>query len=517
LYITKYIVVIRYCSTVYIFTNFFCKFTCLLVNNNININIGGLILYKAKTKIICTIGPASDNRETITELVKNGLSIARLNLSHGTKEYYKKIINIIKEVRKELDVPIAILMDTRGPEIRTKNFVDGQLKLEVGQQISICNGDFDGTKEGFCITYPTLYKDVKKGSKVLIDDGLIELEVIQVDAKEKTIKCVVKNGGIVKNKKGINVPNVNVNLPAITEKDKEEILYGLEHDIDFIAASFIRKEEDVLEIRKFIDDNGGKDVKIISKIENQQGVDNIDSIIKVSDAIMIARGDLGVETPTELIPIVQKMIIDKCNQNELPVITATQMLDSMIKNPRPTRAEVSDVANAIIDGTDAIMLSGETAAGLYPVEAVKVMSKIAYASESMTDHEQRNICKKSKTSITHAVSYSAYTTAIHLKAKAVICPTYSGNTARMISMYRPNVQIIAVTSDEKVRRQMQLLWGVTPLFLKQETSTDILFYKSVIMARELGIVNSKDLVVITAGVPLAEGSKTNLMKVQVVE
>ncbi len=471
-------------------------------------------MYKAKTKIICTIGPASDNKKTITELVENGLSIARLNLSHGTKEYYKKIINIIKEVREELDVPVAILMDTRGPEIRTKNFVGGEAKLEMGQEITLLTGDFDGTKENFCITYPTLYKDVKKGSKVLIDDGLIELEVLHVNMEEKAIKCVVKNGGIVKNKKGINVPNVDIKLPAITDKDKDDILYGLQHEIDFIAASFIRKAEDVLEIRKFIDANGGKDVKIISKIENQHGVDNIDSIIKVSDAIMIARGDLGVETPTELIPITQKMIIDRCNKAELPVITATQMLDSMIKNPRPTRAEVSDVANAVIDGTDVIMLSGETAAGAYPVEAVKVMSKIACASENIADYEQRHICKNHEKSITHAVSYSAYSTAMQLRAKAIICPTYSGNTARMISMYRPKVEIIALTSNEKTRRQMQLLWGVIPLYMKQETSTDILFYKSVIMARELNIVKSKDLVVITAGVPLAAGSRTNLMKVQ---
>ncbi|MCT4542999.1 MAG: pyruvate kinase [Vallitalea sp.] len=474
-------------------------------------------MVKAKTKIICTIGPASDNKETVTELVKNGLSIARLNLSHGNKEYYKHNIDIIKEVRNELDLPVAILMDTRGPEIRTKNFVGGKLELSIGQEIAIFNGEFDGSKEGFCITYPTLYKDLKIGSKVLIDDGLIELEVLQINKKEQSIKCIVKNGGIVKNKKGINVPNVDINLPAITEKDKEEIIFGVQNDIDFIAASFIRKAEDVIEIRKLIDENGGKDVKIIAKIENQQGIDNIDSIIKVSDAIMIARGDLGVETPTEMIPIVQKMIIDKCNEAEIPVITATQMLDSMIKNPRPTRAEVSDVANAVIDGTDAIMLSGETAAGAYPIEAVKVMSKIAYASENMADYEQWNNCKKHQKSITHAVSYSAYTTAMHLRAKAIICPTFSGNTARMISMYRPKVEIIAITSDEKTRRQMQLLWGVTPLYMKEETSTDILFYKSVLMARELNIVKPKDLVVITAGVPLGAGSKTNLMKVQEVE
>ncbi|QUI22517.1 pyruvate kinase [Vallitalea pronyensis] len=474
-------------------------------------------MYKAKTKIICTIGPASENKQTITELVKNGMSIARLNLSHGNKEYYKKIINIIEEVRQELGIPVAILMDTRGPEIRTKNFVGGEATLKVGQELILSAGDDEGTNEGFCITYPTLYKDVRPGSKVLIDDGLIELEVFRVDAAKKNIYCTVKNGGVVKDKKGINVPNVDIHLPAITDKDCDDILYGLKHDIDFIAASFIRKKEDVLEIRKFIDSNGGKDVKIISKIENQQGVDNIDEIIEVSDAIMIARGDLGVETPTEMIPITQKMIIEHCNKAELPVITATQMLDSMIKNPRPTRAEVSDVANAVIDGTDAIMLSGETAAGAYPIEAVKVMTKIAKASENLPTYEPQLICKQREKSITNAVSYSAYSTAMHLGAKAIICPTFSGNTARMISMYRPRVDIIALTSSEKTRRQMQILWGVTPLFLKKETSTDVLFYKSLMMARELNIVQSKDLVVITAGVPLAEGSRTNLMKVQEVD
>lgn len=474
-------------------------------------------MYKAKTKIICTIGPASENKQTITELVKNGMSIARLNLSHGNKEYYKKIINIIEEVRQELGIPVAILMDTRGPEIRTKNFVGGEATLKVGQELILSAGDDEGTNEGFCITYPTLYKDVRPGSKVLIDDGLIELEVFRVDAAKKNIYCTVKNGGVVKDKKGINVPNVDIHLPAITDKDCDDILYGLKNDIDFIAASFIRKKEDVLEIRKFIDSNGGKDVKIISKIENQQGVDNIDEIIEVSDAIMIARGDLGVETPTEMIPITQKMIIEHCNKAELPVITATQMLDSMIKNPRPTRAEVSDVANAVIDGTDAIMLSGETAAGAYPVEAVKVMTKIAKASENLPTYEPQLICKQREKSITNAVSYSAYSTAMHLGAKAIICPTFSGNTARMISMYRPRVDIIALTSSEKTRRQMQILWGVTPLFLKKETSTDILFYKSVMIARELNIVQPKDLVVITAGVPLAEGSRTNLMKVQEVD
>lgn len=470
-----------------------------------------------RTKIIGTIGPASDNKNTITELVKNGLSVVRLNLSHGDKEYYSKCIGLVKEVRKELNVPVAILMDTRGPEIRTKNFVNGQIHLKAGNEVTLCIGDFDGDENKFCITYPHLYKDVDKGSTILIDDGLIELEVKEV--VDTSIICVVKNGGIVKNKKGINVPRVSINLPAITDKDKEEILFGIKNGIDFVAASFIRKASDVLQVRKLLEDNNGSHIKIISKIESQEGVDNIDEIISVSDGIMIARGDLGVETPTEMIPITQKMIIEKCNIEETPVITATQMLDSMINNPRPTRAEVSDVANAILDGTDAIMLSGETAAGAYPVEAVKVMKKVAEAAEKSLDYKQmhKKIFKFKEKNITNAFSYSTCSTAMYLNAKAIICPTVTGRTAQMISMFRPNVPIIASTLNEISQRQMQLLWGVTPVLVQEELSSDVLFYKSVQLAKSMGIVKEKDLVVITAGVPLGVSGNTNLMKVQEVE
>lgn len=382
-----------------------------------------------KTKIICTIGPASDSKEIFKELVLNGLSIARLNLSHGDQTYYKKIIDMIKEVRQELGIPVAILMDTRGPEIRTKNFVGGATLLETGNQITLCTGNSEGTAESFCVTYNDLYKDVSKGNIILLDDGLIELEVLEV--KDKKILCLIKNSGVLKNKKGINVPGVYINLPAMTDKDREDIIFGIANDIDFVAASFIRKAKDVEEFRLLLDQNCGKDIQIISKIESQEGVDNIDEIIRVSDAIMIARGDLGVETPIELIPVTQKIIIDKCNLTEIPVITATQMLDSMIVNPRPTRAEVSDVANAVLDGTDAIMLSGETAAGAYPIEAVKVMKKIAAASEKAMDYDQlfKKISQVQDHNITNAVSYASCSTAMHLRAKAIICPTYSGRTA----------------------------------------------------------------------------------------
>jgi len=469
------------------------------------------------TKIICTLGPASNNKETFRELVKNGLSVARLNLSHGDQEYYTKTIKMIKEVSGEMDIPVAILMDTRGPEIRTKMFKDGQVTLEAGHTITICTGDFEGDDQRFCINYPYLHQDLHAGSVVLIDDGLIELEVSSI--VEEDVICTVKNGGIVKNRKGVNVPNISLKLPPLTDADREDLIFGIGQDIDYVAASFIRQKADVLEIRKLLDDNGGSDIKIISKIESQEGVDNIDEIIGVSDAIMIARGDLGVETPPELIPLIQKKIIIKCNEAEIPVITATQMLDSMINNPRPTRAEVSDVANAVIDGTDAIMLSGETAAGKFPVEAVRIMKKIAEASEKTIDFQNlfQKILNAKQKSVTNAVSYSTCSTAVQLGAKAIICPTYSGNTALLISMFRPNVRIIATTANVKAQRQMMLYWGVTPLLMKQETSSDILFYKSVEKAKNLDFVKTDDLVVITAGVPLGVAGNTNLMKVQQVD
>ncbi|PKM52394.1 MAG: pyruvate kinase [Firmicutes bacterium HGW-Firmicutes-7] len=467
-----------------------------------------------KTKIICTIGPASDTVEIFKSLVLNGLNIARINLSHGDQPYIKHRIEVIKQVREELNIPVAILLDTRGPEIRTKSFVGGSVKLTAGKEITLCNGDFDGTEESFCITYDKLYKDVSKGNTILLDDGLIELEVLET--KDKTVRCLIKNGGVLKNKKGINIPGVYINLPALTQHDIDDILFGIGHDVDFIAASFIRKAEDVTEIRELLKKNGGETIQIISKIESQEGVDNIDEIIQVSDAIMIARGDLGVEIPTELIPLTQKMIIEKCNITDIPVITATQMLDSMIVNPRPTRAEVSDVANAVLDGTDAIMLSGETAAGAYPIESVKVMRRVALASENSLNYQQmlKKISKVQDNTIANAVSYSACSTAMNLGAKAIICPTHSGKTVKLISMFRPSVPIIALTTNERTQRHMQLNWGVIPILISEETSSDVLFYKSIQKAKSMGLVSPKDLVVITAGIPLGVAGSTNLMKIQ---
>ncbi len=470
-----------------------------------------------KTKIIGTLGPSSENPEVFKSLVQNGLSIARINLSHGDQTYIKNLIDMIKGVREELNIPVAILLDTRGPEIRTKNFKEGGVRLTAGETISICNGDFEGDEKSFCITYSELYKDVKIGSIILLDDGLIELEVIDVSNKE--IKCLIKNGGMIKNKKGINVPGVYINLPALSEKDKSDIIYGIELDVDFIAASFIRKKSDVLEIRKLLDENNGETIQIVSKIESQEGVDNIDEIIEVSDAIMIARGDLGVEIPNERIPVTQKMIIEKCNTTEIPVITATQMLDSMMVNPRPTRAEVSDVANAVLDGTDAIMLSGETAAGAYPLESVKVMKKVAEASEASLDYKQmfKKIWKMQDKTVANAISYSTCSTAMNLNAKAIICPTHSGRTVKLISMFRPNVPIIGLTTNPKVQRQMQLNWGVTPFLMTEETSSDVLFYKSILIAKSADFVEKDDIVVIAAGIPLGVAGTTNLMKIQIVD
>ncbi|RRD94338.1 pyruvate kinase [Clostridiales bacterium COT073_COT-073] len=470
-----------------------------------------------KTKIIGTIGPSSNNKEIFAELVRSGLRIARLNLSHGDQEVHKKNIEMIKEVREELGIPVAILMDTRGPEIRTRNFIDGIATLKTGEYVTLSPAEFDGNSERISVTYGSLHTDVEIGGAILIDDGLIELQVTEINGMD--VRCLIKNGGDVKNHKGVNVPNIHLNLPILTAKDEADLIFGVENDIDFVAASFVRTAADVEVIRKHLIAHGGKHVQIISKIENQEGVNNIKEIVDASDGIMVARGDLGVETPPELIPEVQKHIVDICNEMEKPVIIATQMLDSMIKNPRPTRAEVSDVANAIWDGADAIMLSGESAAGAYPVESVRMMKRIAIQTEkSVRDRAKphRTLYDKG-TSVTNAVSFATVTTAEYLNAKAIICPTYEGHTARMMSKFKPNSMIIATTSNPKIQRIMQLYWGVEPILVKQETSSEILFYKSVATIKAMGIAQEGDLVVITAGIPLGISGNTNLMKVQEVE
>ncbi|MCT4507277.1 MAG: pyruvate kinase [Tepidibacter sp.] len=468
-----------------------------------------------KTKIVCTIGPASEKKEVLKELVNNGLNVCRLNFSHGNHEEHGQRMDTIKELREELNKPIAILLDTKGPEIRTGKFEDPEVLLEEGQTFIITMKDILGTKERCTVSYKELVNDIVIGDTILIDDGLVGLKVQEIKGEE--IVCIVENAGIVKNNKGVNVPGVKINLPAITEKDKSDIEFGIKQGIDFIAASFVRKASDVMAIKEILEENNARDIQIISKIENQEGVDNIDEILEISDGIMVARGDLGVEIPTQEIPIAQKMMIRKCNEIGKPVITATQMLDSMIRNPRPTRAEVTDVANAIYDGTDAIMLSGETAAGRYPADSVKTMALIAKRTEESLDYN--NILKSKKlnqVNVTNAISHATCTTAIDLKASAIVTSTSSGHTARMVSKFRPQAPIIAATNCEKAMRKLALSWGVYPLLTESATSTDEVIDNSINTAVESGYIKNGELVVITAGVPVGVTGTTNLIKVHVV-
>lgn len=472
-------------------------------------------MFNKKTKIVCTIGPASESIDTLKELIKTGLNVCRLNFSHGNYEEHGKRIDNIKAARNEMKLPIAILLDTKGPEIRTGKFSSPEVNLVEGQNFIITMEDVLGDETKCTVSYKELVNDVKPGNQILIDDGLVGLAVKEIKGQE--ILCIVQNAGTIKDNKGVNVPNVKINLPAITPKDKKDIEFGIEQGIDFIAASFVRKASDVLAIREILEENNATNIQIISKIENQEGVDNIDEILEVSDGLMVARGDLGVEIPTEDIPIVQKELIKKCNILGKPVITATQMLDSMIRNPRPTRAEVTDVANAIFDGTDAIMLSGETAAGKYPLESVKTMASIAIRAEQTLDYEEllKTKVKLRQLNITNAISHATCTTAIDLKASAIITATASGYTARMVSSYRPSAPIIAATNSEMVMRQMGLVWGVYPLLAEKGLSTDDVFEKSVQSALDMDYISSGDLVVITAGVPVGIAGTTNLINVHI--
>ncbi|WP_129596574.1 pyruvate kinase [Anaerophilus nitritogenes] len=469
-----------------------------------------------KTKIVCTIGPASEKKEVLKQIIKKGMNVARLNFSHGTHEEHQVRIDTIKEVREELGLPIALLLDTKGPEIRTGNFKDGEVYLREENYFTLTTREILGDETIGSITYQGLPQDVKKGDTILIDDGLIGLEVVEI-IDETDIKCMIKNSGTVKNHKGINVPGVKIKLPAITQKDIDDILFGIKNGIDMIAASFVRKAQDVLEIRKILEENQADDILIISKIENQEGVENIHQIIEVSDGIMVARGDMGVEIPTERVPIVQKMIIKECNSVGKPVITATQMLDSMMRNPRPTRAEVTDVANAIFDGTDAIMLSGETAAGKYPVEAVTTMANIAETAEESIDYHailrEKSVGKER--SITDAISHATCSSAWDLGATAIITATASGYTARMVSKFRPKAPIIVATTNEKVMRKMALTWGTYPVKTQDGHSTDEVFDISIEKTLEAGYIKPGDLVVITAGVPVGVAGTTNTIKVHI--
>ena len=468
-----------------------------------------------KTKIICTLGPASESEEVIRELMLAGMNVARLNFSHGTHEEQRGKLERVKKVREELGLPVALLLDTKGPEIRTGEFEKGKVELKKGQTFVLTTEDVLGNEGKVSITYKNLVKDVQEGDSILIDDGLIGLKVVKVTEKE--IICSVENGGTVSNKKGINVPGVELKMPFISKKDKDDILFAVKEGFDYIAASFTRTADDILEIRRILEENNCNFIKIIAKVENDQGIKNVDEILRVADGVMIARGDMGVEIPLEEVPSIQKKLIRKAFETGKPIITATQMLDSMMKNPRPTRAETSDVANAIYQGTSAIMLSGETASGQYPVEALKTMVKIALRTEADIDYDERFKRRsiEDRTDITNAVSHATCTTAVDLHASAIITVTKSGRTVGMVAKHHPGCMIIGCCMDDYVCRQLNLYWGVQPLLLPKEEDADALFNSAVAAAEEAGLVSSGDLTVLTAGVPLGVTGTTNLIKVQV--
>lgn len=472
-----------------------------------------------RTKIICTMGPNTDDEEMMRKLAKAGMDIARFNFSHGDHEEQKTRMDLLKKVRKELKLPIAILLDTKGPEIRTGILEGGQkVYLEEGSQFTLTTEQIEGNNTRCSQTYKDLPKDVKAGDTILIDDGLIQLTVEEIT--DTDVVCRVVNGGELGQKKGINVPNVEVKLPAITEQDKNDILFGIEQGIDFIAASFVRNAEAIKEIKELLRANGGERIDVIAKIENAEGVHNIDKIIKAADGVMVARGDLGVEIPAYEVPHIQKMIIRKCNESYKPVITATQMLDSMMRAPRPTRAEVTDVANAIYDGTDAIMLSGETAMGKYPEQAVQMMVKIAECTEPYMTHKRFLDYRalRGNKNVSSAVGVAAVQTTENLGADCIVTPTISGQTARLISNFRPKVPIYAVSPNEWARRKMQIYWGVTSVAGYEEDSTENIISHAMYIVRRENLVKKGDIVVFTAGDPATnmvngEGAVTNIMQV----
>ena len=476
-----------------------------------------------KTKIICTMGPNTDDKNIMRELAKNGMDVARFNFSHGDHEEHLGRLEVLREVRKELDIPVAALLDTKGPEIRTGLLKDGKkVALKEGQTFTLTTRDVVGDDTITHINYSGLNEDVTAGNKILIDDGLIELDVVEVNGTD--IVCKVVNGGELGEKKGVNVPNVKIKLPALTEKDKEDILFGIRQGFDFIAASFVRTADCIREIKEILEEHGSN-MRVIAKIENAEGIENLDAIIEASDGIMVARGDMGVEIPAEKVPYIQKTIIRKCNEACKTVITATQMLDSMIRNPRPTRAEVTDVANAVYDGTDAVMLSGETAMGKYPVEALKMMATIVEDSESHLDYaayRQRKVSESNTKNVSNAVCFASVSTAHDLGATAIIAPSISGFTTRMLSKWRPSATIIGMSPSMTTVRQMQLQWGVTPVWSRRSDTTDELIESSAEELKSRGMVHVGDTTVITAGVVTYSrrheaATETNIMRVMTIE
>ena len=469
-----------------------------------------------KTKIICTLGPAVDNEDMIRALIRTGMNAARFNFSHGSHEEHLNRLNLLKSVRDSMGRPVAAILDTKGPEIRIRSFETKSISLEAGDSFTLTTREVQGNGSLVSVTYPELHKEVSVGQEILIDDGLVALKVEEINGQD--IRCVVENGGALSANKSINIPGVHIHLPALTEKDVSDIRFGVENDFDFIAASFVRRAADVQAVREVLDRFGGQEVRIIAKIENQEGVDNIDEILEAADGIMVARGDLGVEIPAAKVPILQKQIIRKGLQAGKPVITATQMLDSMMRNPRPTRAEVSDVANAVFDGTSCVMLSGETAGGKYPLEALTAMVNIVEEAEQSIHYwrqfEKRRVIPASN--INDAITHTCCLTAKDLEAKAIRAATTSGRTARMICRFRPACPVAALTMHEKVRRQLAICWGVIPFLTGEVTSTDRIFSLSAEVALKERLVQNGDTVVITAGVPLGKSGSTNLIKAAIV-
>ena len=472
-----------------------------------------------KTKIICTMGPRTMDKIILKELIAGGMNVARFNFSHGSYEEHAERIALVRQVSEQLGIPVALMLDTKGPEIRTGLLKDGKkVSLEQGKEFTLYTEEREGDETGCSITYQQLVYDVRKGDTILIDDGLIGLEVQRVSADK--IECIIKNGGELGERKGVNVPNVKIHLPGVTQKDREDILFGIEQGVDYIAASFVRNSDCIMDIREILEDNHGRDIGIIAKIENAEGVENIDEILDAADGIMVARGDLGVEIPADQVPHIEKKIIHKCNRKCKPVVTATQMLDSMIRNPRPTRAEAGDVANAIYDGSDAIMLSGETAMGKYPVEAVRMMAKIAETTEAHLDYSnlQKLNKKQRKKDISMAVGFASVSTAEILKASCLVVPTMTGYTARMISSLRPKTPIYAISPSEQAVRRMQLYWGVYAMPGETEDSTRHMITNSMKIILRRKLIKKGELAVFTAGDPATNmvsgrGRSTNVMQV----
>ena len=471
-----------------------------------------------KTKIVSTLGPASNDLDTIVKLIEAGANVFRFNFSHGDHEEHLGRLNLVHEAEKKTGKTVGILLDTKGAEIRTTVQKDGKIEFHIGDEVRISMDDsIEGTKEKIAVTYPGLYDDVHEGGHVLFDDGLIDMQIEKKDDANRELVCKVLNEGVLGSRKGVNAPGVSINLPGITEKDSSDIRFGLDHEINYIAASFVRKPQDILDIRELLEEKHMEHVQIFPKIESQEGIDNFDEILKVSDGLMIARGDMGVEIPPENVPLVQKSLIKKCNAAGKPVITATQMLDSMIENPRPTRAEASDVANAVFDGTDATMLSGESANGDYPVEAVATMARIDVKAENaLRQYKNFSINDFDKTDVTEAIGRAAAEAVENLGIKTIVAATESGYTAKMISKYRPDADILAVTFDDRTRRGLMVNWGVYPVVTEKPATTDEMFKLATEEAKKAGLAKEGDLILIVAGVPVGEKGTTNIMKIQLV-